>query len=136
MRINILLISAIFLSFNASSKCWVVTNLSGYGAMDVDSYEYSKDKITNGVFQVSIDGDKAGLFNVGGSIVSSGMAYLPVSTDTMAGIYHDNLTTTVETWSITKDNKLLYSKVINSSTAINSTKSFVGDVVGTCNTKP
>ncbi|MCI5331686.1 hypothetical protein E4532_05220 [Escherichia coli] len=42
---------------------------------------------------------------------------------------------TVETWSITTDKKALYSKVMNipGMQQLTSTKSFVGDVVGTCN---
>lgn len=120
----------------ASAQCWVVSNLHGYGAMELDKYEFSTDRITNGVFQIAIDGDKANLFNVGSSLVGSGLMYIPLADNTMTGIYKDLEKTTIETWSITQDNKVMYTKVINSSTIGSSTKAFVGDIVGTCTTKP
>lgn len=123
------------ISHAASAECWVISNLQGYGAMESDKYEYGTDRISNGVFQLSIEGDKANLFNVGKSLVGAGLIYIPVSPKTATGLYHDDNTTTVETWSIAPDNKVLYSKVINSSFG-SSTKSFVGDVVGSCHTKP
>ncbi|NUW61922.1 hypothetical protein [Cronobacter muytjensii] len=122
-------------SHTAIAECWVISNLQGYGAMDVDQYEYGADRISNGVFQLSIEGDKANLFNVGKSLVGAGLLYIPISPKTATGLYHDENTTTVETWSIAADNKVLYSKVINSAFG-SSTKSFVGDVVGNCHTKP
>ncbi|EGZ6858266.1 hypothetical protein SNN68_003848 [Cronobacter sakazakii] len=117
------------------AQCWVVSNLQGYGAMDINKYEYGTDRISNGVFQLAIEGEKATLLNVGKSVSGSGMFYVPISATTATGLYHDQNTTTVETWSIAENKKVLYSKVINSVFG-SSTKSFVGDVVGSCQTKP
>lgn len=129
-------IPILLIPFMTNAQCWVVTNLHGYGSMSDDQYEYGKDAISSGVFQVVIEKDKANLFNVGSSLTGGGLLYVPVSSDTMVGMYHDTDTTTVETWSVTADKKALYSKVINSPSFMSSTKSFVGDVVGSCTTNP
>lgn len=69
-----------------------------------------------------------------GSPVSD-VAYVPLSYNTMVGSYQSGGGITVETWSITEDNKVMYSKVMNipSFQKLTSTKAFVGDVAGTCN---
>ena len=116
-----------------NAQCWVVINLHGYSALDSNKYEYGKDAISNTVFQVVIEKDSAALFNVS---FNTEMDFAPVSSDTMVRLFHDENTTVVETWSITPEKKALYSKVINSPSFMSSTKSFVGDVVGSCTTKP
>ncbi|MFM1686138.1 hypothetical protein [Aeromonas salmonicida] len=115
------------------ADCWVVTNLSGYGAIASDKYAFDKDQFTNGVFQVSIDGKDGNVTSVGKSIMTGDMFYMPVSGDTLIGLYSDDRWTTVETWSITRDKKVLYTKTINSTDNKWSTsRSMVGDVVGAC----
>ena len=131
-----LLLSALILPAISNAQCWVVTNLKGYTAMQPDGYAYGKDAITNGVFHVVIDGEKANLKGVGSSFVGSGLGYVPINSNTMVGAYSDADRTTVETWAITKDNKVLYTKIVNSNYIFSSSKSMIGDVVGTCNTKP
>ncbi|MFQ2181221.1 hypothetical protein ACK33W_07950 [Aeromonas veronii] len=119
---------------HATADCWVVTNLSGYGATASDNYEFDKDRFTNGVFQVSIDGNDGSVTSVGKSIMGGEMLYMPVSGDTLIGLYSDDRWTTVETWSITRDKKVLYTKVINSSdNSWSASRSMTGDVVGHCN---
>ncbi|POU43917.1 hypothetical protein C3374_22210 [Pantoea sp. PSNIH4] len=133
---RMIILSALLIPAITSAQCWVVTNLKGYGAMQPDGYVYGKDGITNGVFHVIIEKEKAGLKSVGSSLVGSGLAYVPMGGNTMIGIYRDGEKTTVETWAITKDNKALYTKVINSNYIFSSSKSMIGDVVGACSTKP
>ncbi|WP_429090383.1 hypothetical protein [Aeromonas veronii] len=119
---------------HATADCWVVANLSGYGASYDGHYEFDKDRFTNGVFQVSINEKDGNITSAGESIVAEGMFYMPVSSDTLIGLYSDDRLTTVETWSITRDKKVLYTKVINSSDNTWSTsRSMTGDVVGHCN---
>ncbi|WP_306587671.1 hypothetical protein [Hafnia paralvei] len=120
------------LPITSNAQCWVVGNLKGYGAISTDSYQYTEDAISSGRFKVSIDGDKAALQNAGNSLVSGDLSYVGMSPTTMVGFYRDNEVTTVETWSITTDNKVLYTKVINSPANFNSSKSFIGDVLTTC----
>ncbi len=118
----------------AIADCWIVTNLSGYGAMASDNYDFNKDKITNGVFQVAVDGDNSKVTSVGQSLNGDGLVYVAASSDTIIGFYHDANLTTVETWSITNDKKALYTKVINSQdNSWSASRSLIGDVVGHCN---
>lgn len=117
----------------AIAGCWIVTNLSGYGAMASD-YDFNKDKITDGVFQVAVDGDNSKVTSVGKSLSGDGMVYVEASSDTVIGFYHDDNLTTVETWSITNDKKALYTKVINSQdNSWSTSRAMIGDVVGSCN---
>lgn len=125
--------SLFFISAPSLSQCWIVENLHGYGAMSGDKYNYGKDKTTSGNFQITIDGDKASVYEADSGYLHD-MKYIPVTSTTMVGIYKSGGGATVETWSITTDNKALYSKVMNTPgmQQVTSTKSFVGDVVGSC----
>ncbi|MGL6453464.1 hypothetical protein [Aeromonas caviae] len=89
----------------AIADCWIVTNISGYGATAHDNYNFTEDKITNGVFQVAVDGDNSKVTSVGKSLSGDGLVYVEVSKNTLIGFYHDTNFTTVETWSITTDKK-------------------------------
>lgn len=118
----------------ATADCWVVTNLHGYGAMAADHWVFAKDKITNGVFQVSNDGKSSNVVAVGQSLQGTGIQYFPVNETSLVGVYSDSDLTTVETWSITNDKKVLYTKVINSlDNSWSASRSMIGDVVGHCN---
>lgn len=118
----------------AIADCWIVTNISGYGATASDNYDFNEDKITDGVFQVAVDGDNSKVTSVGKSLSGDGLVYVAVSSNTIIGFYHDTNLTTVETWSITNDKKALYTKVINSpDNSWTTSRSMIGDVVGRCN---
>ncbi|MFQ2471574.1 hypothetical protein ACTG2K_09485 [Aeromonas caviae] len=118
----------------AIADCWIVTNISGYGATAHDNYNFTEDKITNGVFQVAVDGDNSKVTSVGKSLSGDGLVYVEVSKNTLIGFYHDTNFTTVETWSITTDKKVLYTKIINApDNSWTTSRSMVGDVVGHCN---
>lgn len=118
----------------AIADCWIVTNISGYGTTAHDRYDFTEDKITDGVFQVAVDGDNSKVTSVGKSLSGDGLVYVAVSSNTLIGFYHDTNLTTVETWSITNDKKVLYTKVINSpDNSWTTSRSMVGDVVGHCN---
>ncbi|MBQ4667579.1 hypothetical protein [Aeromonas hydrophila] len=121
---------------DATADCWVVTNLSGYGARASDNYDFDKDKITNGVFHVSIDGKDGNVTSVGKSVMAGELLYMSISSDTLIGLYSDESVTMLETWSITNDKKALYTKVINSNdNKWSASRSMVGDVVGKCGRK-
>ncbi|EFE20969.1 hypothetical protein EDWATA_04060 [Edwardsiella tarda ATCC 23685] len=61
---------------------------------------------------------------------------MPISDNTLIGIYSDKHLTTLETWSITNDEKVLYTKVINSKdNKWSASRSMTGDVVGKCGSK-
>jgi len=96
-------------------------------------YEFVDDAFTDSVFQISISGKNASIRNVS-SGENSDMAYSALSDNTLIGAYQAGGGITVETWSITTDKKVLYTKVMNipAFQQLTSTKAFVGDVVGTC----
>ncbi|MFM5040003.1 hypothetical protein [Aeromonas caviae] len=120
-------------SAHVIADCWVVTNLHGYGAMAADNWMFSQDNITNGVFQISNDGKNSSVVIVGKSLQGTDLQYVPVNETTSVGVYSDLELTTVETWSITNDKKVLYTKVINSlDNSWSASRSMIGDVVGYC----
>lgn len=130
---KVMLVSILVISAPSVADCWVVENLQGYGAMSGDSYSYGKDKSTSASFHITIDGEKASVFEANSGYLHD-MKYIPITKTTMVGLYQAGGGVTVETWSITTDGKALYSKVMNipGMQQVTSTKSFVGDVVGNC----
>ncbi|MFW5393888.1 hypothetical protein V1951_21705 [Yersinia sp. 2544 StPb PI] len=119
-------------SFSVSAECWVVANLKGYSAYNTDKYVFDKNAISNGVFHVDIREEKADLRLVGDSFSGAGLHYIPASPASMVGFFSEGDKSTIETWAITKDKKVMYSKVMINPETLNSTSSFVGDVVGKC----
>ncbi|EPQ8068520.1 hypothetical protein ACUWG5_005118 [Escherichia coli] len=102
--------------------------------MNGDRYEFTKDSTEDSVFNVTINGDKSSVYESVSGVYPE-MKYTALSSNTMVGEYQSGGGITVETWSITTDKKALYSKVMNipGMQQLTPTKSFVGDVVGTCN---
>ncbi|HGY1113496.1 hypothetical protein AB7340_21030 [Providencia alcalifaciens] len=115
-----------------NAQCWVVTNLNGYSAFEQSDYLYEKNGMAKSVFQININKDKAELKMVNNELGGGGLEYMPISTSSMIGFYVNGDTSTIETWSITDQNKVLYSKVVNNHKLVTGTTSLVGDVVGTC----
>lgn len=115
-----------------NAQCWVVTNLNGYSAFEQSDYLYEKNGLAKSVFQININKDKAELKMVNNELGGGGIEYMPISTSSMIGFYVNGDTSTIETWSITDQNKVLYSKVVNNHKLVTGTTSLVGDVVGTC----
>ncbi|EOK2586596.1 hypothetical protein [Escherichia coli] len=100
--------------------------------MNGDRYEFTKDSTEDSVFHVTINGDKSSIYESVSGVYPE-MKY--TSSNTMVGECQSGGGITVETWSITTNKKALYSKVMNipGMQQLTSIKSFVGDVVGTCN---
>ena len=63
--IRIAALLSILLTTSANSECWIVTNLHGYGAMNGDRYEFTKDSTEDSVFHVTINGDKSSVYEGG-----------------------------------------------------------------------
>lgn len=119
----------------AMAGCWVVANLSGYGAMPGNDYDFEEDAITNGRFEVKIDGKNSSLTNVGQSFNNdSGQKYLEISNNTMVLATYDGINTSVDTWTITEDGKALNTLVRNwaQDHRFTAARAFTGDVVGRC----
>lgn len=119
-------------SMSVSAECWLVSNLKGHSAYNTDGYIFNRNGITNGNFQVEITKDEADLRLVGDTLSGGGLHYIPASPVSMVGFFTEGNKSTIETWAITDDNKVMYSKVMSNPEALNSTSSFVGDVIGKC----
>lgn len=130
-----IIIALTFLSLSplASASCWIVTGLQGKSAFSGDGYDFIDDAMTGVSFKLTIIGDRAALTHMNGAPVSE-MPYVPLSNNTMVGSYQSGGGLTVETWSVTGDKKVIYSKVMNipGYQKLTSTKAFVGEVAGTC----
>lgn len=133
MRKTILAIVLLSLSHLATADCWIITGLQGKSAFSDDKYEFIDDAMTGVSFKMIINGDRAALNRMDGTPVSE-MSYVPLSDSTMVGSFQSGGGITVETWSVTTDKRVIYSKVMNipGFQKLTSTKAFVGEVAGTC----
>ena len=112
-------------SFGASAECWVVGDMKGYTQF-APTYDTSEDVVV-GVYHVNIDAERATL-SADDDSYNSGLIYKPTSDSSMIGSASDSALT--ETWAITQDGKVLYTKVRVSQSGANQISSFVGDVLG------
>lgn len=128
--ITLALLSTPTLSY---ADCWIVSGLHGKSAFSGDEYDFIDDSVTGVKFKVAINGNKASITNMADTAISE-VSYVPLSNNTIVGSYQAGGGITVETWSITSDKKVIYSKVMNipGLQDLTSTKAFVGDVVGNC----
>ncbi|SFX55508.1 hypothetical protein SAMN03097705_3529 [[Enterobacter] aerogenes] len=130
-----IIISIIMLSIPAFSyaNCWIVSGLQGKSSFNDDNYKFIDDGMTGVAIKLSINGNAASVTNLDGSSISD-VTYVPLSSNTIIGSYQAGGGITVETWSITDDKKVMYSKVMNipKMQKLTSTKAFVGNVAGSC----
>lgn len=133
MRNYIIAMALLSLSPLSNANCWIVSGLQGKSSFSDGGYSFIDDSMIDIAFKLTINEDMASLTNMDGSSVSD-LSYVPLSSSTMVGSYQSGGGITVETWSVTKDKKVMYSKVMNipGYQKLTSTKAFVGDVAGTC----
>lgn len=133
MRNYIIAMALLSLSPLSNANCWIVSGLQGKSSFSDGGYSFIDDSMIDIAFKLTINEDMASLTNMDGSSVSD-LSYVPLSSNTMVGSYQSGGGITVETWSVTKDKKVMYSKVMNipGYQKLTSTKAFVGDVAGTC----
>lgn len=133
MKKIIIALTLLSLSPLANASCWIVTGLQGKSAFSGDGFDFIDDAMTGASFKLAITGDRAEINHMDGSPVSE-MPYVPLSNNTMVGSYQSGGGITVETWSVTGDKRVIYSKVMNipGFQKLTSTKAFVGKVAGTC----
>lgn len=114
-------------SFGASAECWVVGDMKGYTQF-APAYDTSEDVVV-GVYHVNIDAERATLSADDGSY-NSGLIYKPTSDSSMIGSSSNSALT--ETWAITPDGKVFYTKVRIPQSGANQLSSFIGNVLGKC----
>lgn len=132
---NKIIISIIMLAIPTFSyaNCWIVSGLQGKSSFNDDNYKFIDDGMTGVAIKLSINGNVASVTNLDGTSISD-VTYVPLSSNTIIGSYQAGGGVTVETWSITDDKKVMYSKVMNipKMQKLTSTKAFVGNVAGSC----
>lgn len=133
MRRIVIALAVMSISISSYADCWIISDLKGKSAFSQDDYDFIDDAVSSAAFKLVIDGDKASITNLNGSAISD-MSYVPISSNTIVGSYQSGGGITVETWSVTTDKKVMYSKVMNipGLQQLTSTKAFVGDISGTC----
>lgn len=119
----------VIVSVSAKADCWVVSNLTGKSMFSPD-YTYTDDKAL-GVYHISINGNKASVSLVGDTY-NSEMSYNPVTPTSIIGVLYWDKYSLIETWTITSDNRVIYTKVRSNPSMFNQMSSFIGDVVGKC----
>ncbi|RAU43957.1 hypothetical protein DBY68_019335 [Pseudocitrobacter sp. RIT415] len=126
-------IAILFLPIASYANCWIVSNLQGKSSFNGDNYDFIDDGMSGVAIKLTINDDTASVTNLDGSPISD-ITYVPLSSNTMVGSFQSGGGITVETWSVTKDKKVMYSKVMNipRMQKLTSTKAFVGNISGTC----
>jgi hypothetical protein len=122
-------LSLLLLSSVSNAQCWVVSNLKGQSQFSPE-YKPQQDEAV-GTYHLYIDGNTARLTSVGGTY-ESGLTYSPVSSTAMVGVSNGQSSAFIETWAITPDGKVLYTKTRARSSYWNQLSSFIGDVIGKC----
>lgn len=133
MKRIVLALSIMSLPLASYADCWIVSGLKGKSAFSQDGYDFIDDSVSGSAFKLRIDGEKASVTNLDGSAISD-MSYVTLNDNTVVGSYQSGGGITVETWSVTTDKKVMYSKVMNipGFQRLTSTKAFVGAVSGSC----
>ena len=133
MKRIVLALSIMSLPLASYADCWIVSGLKGKSAFSQDGYDFIDDSVSGSAFKLRIDGEKASVTNLDGSAISD-MSYVALTDNTVVGSYQSGGGITVETWSVTTDKKVMYSKVMNipGFQRLTSTKEFVGVVSGSC----
>ncbi|EIX9440360.1 hypothetical protein HA502_13965 [Klebsiella pneumoniae] len=134
MKITYILLPLLsILPLQANAGCWIVSNLHGKSSFSGDAYDFVDDGVSGAVFKLTIDNTLVTVTDLDGKAVSD-IKYVALSDNTAVGRYDAGGGITVETWSVTTDKKVLYSKVMNipGFQTLTSTKAFVGDVAGSC----
>ncbi|HEO8934586.1 TPA: hypothetical protein QIF01_003378 [Serratia marcescens] len=127
---KLLLIAAfIFTPLCSQAECWIVGNLKGQSQFSPE-YKPQKDEAP-GVYHISISNGKASLTLVDDKY-DAGLSYLPSSASSMIGTSHGDGRSLIETWTITGDKKVIYTKSRANISTMNQVSSFVGDVIGKC----
>ncbi|UWM65084.1 hypothetical protein [Enterobacter sp. CP102] len=133
MRRSLIAFTLLSLPLMSYADCWIISGLKGKASFSQDEYEFIDDQITGAAFKMIINDDKASVTTLSGEPLSD-MRYVPLSSNTIVGSYQAGGGITVETWSVTTDKKVMYTKVMNipAFQQITSTKSFIGDIAGKC----
>lgn len=126
---KILALSLLLVPCVSNAQCWVVSNLKGQSQFSPE-YKLQQDEAA-GTYHISINGNTSSLTSVGDAY-ESGLTYSPVSSTSMVGESHGKSNSFIETWAITPDGKVLYTKTRGSSSHWSQLSSFIGDVIGKC----
>ena len=112
----------------ASSECWVVSGLKGYGSLSVDGYALGKDAISNHTFEVVINGEKS--FVKG----SNGLSFIEITPNLIVGIYISGGDKgAVETWGVDVEKGKVFYTLTRSGYALHDgAKLFTGNLEGKC----
>lgn len=126
---RILALSLLLMPSVSNAQCWVVSNLKGQSQFSPE-YTIQKDEAA-GSYHISINGKTASLASVDGTY-ESGLTYSPVSSTSMVGVSNAQGSAFIETWAITPDGKVIYTKIRSNSSHWSQLSSFIGDVIGKC----
>ncbi|KAA9001170.1 hypothetical protein FJU30_07950 [Affinibrenneria salicis] len=122
-----------FMSMNVSAECWVVNNIKGQAAYNENSYQFKDSRLLEGDIHLTIAEGNISI-KQNGTLYGEGMKFIPVSKNAIIGTDRSFGDTMIDSWAITKENKVLFSRINLSKDTpeMNSTTALVGDVIGKC----
>lgn len=120
---------ACLLPYSGIAACWSVTDVSGSSYSAREGYKRIDDGYS-GKFTLVIDGDNAAVLYNG--MDAGGMVYRALGHNIVLGLTTEPGKHAMETWVIQPDGTVLMSKTISGFGYMDSTKSMVGKVAGTC----
>ena len=113
-------------SIPAFADCYVVENMAGFIAPNIENYDIVKDGMTGQKFYIQINGQ-------GSSVIPSNLACTEASPTSVLCVYTESDQSTVETWAVDPEkSKVYYTQTRSGFGALNNAKLMVGDIVGKC----
>lgn len=113
-------------SCSALADCYVVENMSGFIAANVENYKIVNDGMKGRKFYIQINGQ-------GSSVIPSDLKCMETSTMSVLCMYNEAGQSTVETWAVDPEKKKAYYTQTRSGFGLmNNAKLLVGDLVGRC----
>lgn len=113
----------------STAACWTVTGVKGSSYSEREAYKRIDDGFS-GKFTLVIDGENAAVLYDG--MDAGGMIYRAMGPNVIVGLTTEPGKHAMETWVIQRDGTVLMSKTISGFDYMDSTKSMVGKVVGSC----
>lgn len=132
---KLLAIGLLFFPLWVSAECWIASNLKGHSAYNTSNYQFKKNGIDNASFKINIDSKNPNVALVNDPLNGmTGLTYYMMSPRNIVGVFIDGNKSTIESWVITNDSKLLYTKTINDMgpARMSGTTAFIGDIIGLC----
>ncbi|MGL4857938.1 MAG: hypothetical protein ACRDDP_08165 [Plesiomonas sp.] len=124
-KTHLIIYSLLLINFSSSASCWLVGDIKGYnGEGHHSELYYGAERQSKFIVKIS---DKLT------KITPSNLNFISIGNKTAAGVYDEGNVTTIESWSISTDEKKVFiSRVRTGNTNAEGAEAFQGNVISRC----